>query len=151
MWKQPHPKSLLLRCSTSLTERDLQSKKYPFSFSPLSGGVPVGRGVAKIKKSSAKKFFICQTMWKQPHPKSLSWQRGTFSPSLLGEGGGGWGYLQQIKKEKYILYPKTHSQSTISANSVSSSTHSNIIIHLLKYVFPSFQQTKSSQADKHDS
>jgi hypothetical protein len=56
-----------------------------------------------------------------------------------------------FKKGDKYYYPNTHSQSTISANSVSSSTHSNIIIHLLKYVFPSFQQTKSSQAERHDS
>jgi hypothetical protein len=59
--------------------------------------------------------------------------------------------LLPLKKGDRNFYPNTHSQSTISANSVSSSTHSNIIMHLLKYVFQSFQQTKSSQADKHDS
>ncbi|MBQ2600627.1 hypothetical protein II582_04720 [bacterium] len=32
----------------------------------------------------------------QPHPKSLSSQRGTFSPSLLGEGVGDEVIIQPI-------------------------------------------------------
>ncbi|MBQ2599958.1 hypothetical protein II582_00870 [bacterium] len=43
----------------------------------------------KKRKGVNQKFFICQIALKQPHPKSLSSQRGTFSPSLLGEGVGG--------------------------------------------------------------
>jgi len=55
------------------------------------------------KKDANQNFFICQTAVKQPHPKSLSpakagrgSQRGTFSPSLLGEGARGM-RLQQKK------------------------------------------------------